>query len=79
MTCATRARLLTARTIDGRDEELSRYLGQVALVVNVASHCGFTPQCAQLQSLHEGLESRGFTVLGAVATVTLWPRNDNEC
>jgi glutathione peroxidase len=38
--------------------------GRVALVVNVASHCGQTPQYAKLETLHEELADRGFTVLG---------------
>jgi glutathione peroxidase len=38
--------------------------GQAALVVNVASRCGFTPQYEQLEALHEELAGRGFTVFG---------------
>jgi glutathione peroxidase len=38
--------------------------GRVALVVNVASRCGNTPQYAQLEQLQEQLADRGFTVLG---------------
>ena len=38
--------------------------GKAALVVNVASKCGLTPQYAQLEALHEELAGRGFTVLG---------------
>jgi glutathione peroxidase len=38
--------------------------GRAALVVNVASRCGLTPQYAQLERLHEELAGRGFTVLG---------------
>jgi glutathione peroxidase len=38
--------------------------GKAALVVNVASRCGLTPQYAGLESLHEELAGRGFTVLG---------------
>jgi glutathione peroxidase len=38
--------------------------GKVALVVNVASKCGLTPQYAKLEALHEELAGRGFTVLG---------------
>src|SRR5215210_3580702 len=38
--------------------------GRVALVVNVASRCGLTPQYAVLEALHEELGDRGFTVLG---------------
>jgi glutathione peroxidase len=38
--------------------------GRPALVVNVASRCGLTPQYAQLEALHEELGPRGFTVVG---------------
>jgi glutathione peroxidase len=38
--------------------------GRVALVVNVASKCGLTPQYAKLEALQEELADRGFTVLG---------------
>ena len=38
--------------------------GGAALVVNVASRCGLTPQYAQLEALHEEYGSRGFTVVG---------------
>jgi glutathione peroxidase len=38
--------------------------GKVALVVNVASKCGLTPQYAKLESLQKELADRGFTVLG---------------
>jgi len=38
--------------------------GKAALVVNVASRCGLTPQYTQLEALHEELAGRGFTVLG---------------
>ena len=38
--------------------------GKAALVVNVASKCGLTPQYAGLQALHEDLAPRGFTVIG---------------
>jgi glutathione peroxidase len=38
--------------------------GKAALVVNVASRCGLTPQYAKLEALHERLSARGFTVIG---------------
>jgi glutathione peroxidase len=41
-----------------------RYEGQVLLVVNTASKCGFTPQYEGLESLHQRLSGRGFAVLG---------------
>jgi glutathione peroxidase len=52
-----------ATTIDGRDQDLATYLGDVVLVVNTASECGFTPQLEGLQRLYERYAGRGFTVL----------------
>jgi glutathione peroxidase len=54
----------SATSIDGRDVDLSAYADQVVLVVNTASQCGFTPQYAGLQQLHEQYGEQGFTVLG---------------
>lgn len=51
-------------TIDGRAETLERYRGQLLLVVNVASQCGFTPQYAHLEAMYRRYKDRGFTVLG---------------
>jgi glutathione peroxidase len=53
-----------ARDITGTDVPLSRYQGQVVLVVNTASKCGFTPHYAGLEKLHADLSGKGFTVLG---------------
>jgi glutathione peroxidase len=53
-----------AKTIDGEDRALADYRGQVLLIVNVASKCGFTPQYAGLEALYRKLHPRGFTVLG---------------
>ncbi len=54
----------TARTLDGRDLLLADYTGQVVLVVNTASKCGFTPQYEGLQKLHDSYADQGLTVLG---------------
>ena len=53
-----------ATTIDGRTVPLRTYAGQVLLIVNTASACGFTPQFAGLQALHERYGPRGLAVLG---------------
>jgi glutathione peroxidase len=50
--------------LNGRPESLAAYADKVVLAVNVASRCGFTPQYAGLQALHERYSDRGFTVLG---------------
>lgn len=55
---------LSAKSIDGNDTPMNTYKGKVALVVNVASACGFTPQYAGLQSLFETYKDKGLVVLG---------------
>ena len=50
--------------LDGSEADLSDYSGKVALLVNVASKCGLTPQYAGLERLQETYGDRGFTVLG---------------
>ncbi len=50
--------------IDGKPLPLAKYKGQVMLVVNTASMCGFTPQYEGLQKVHETYKAKGFTVLG---------------
>ena len=54
----------TADGIDGRAVPLKELAGNVLLIVNTASHCGFTPQYEGLQQLHSSLAPRGFAVLG---------------
>jgi len=54
----------TAKAIDGSDVSLDAYRGQVLLIVNTASKCGFTPQYEGLEMLHEQLSDRGLTILG---------------
>lgn len=54
----------SAMSIDGEEVPLKRYEGQVLLIVNTASACGFTPQYKGLEALHRKLSPRGFAVLG---------------
>ena len=52
------------KTASGEPATLSRYRGQVMLIVNTASKCGFTPQYSGLETLYRKYGSRGFVVLG---------------
>ncbi|MGK3956335.1 glutathione peroxidase [Arthrobacter sp. R4] len=49
---------------DGTETRFGRFKGNVVLVVNVASHCGFTPQYAGLETVYEKFRDRGFEILG---------------
>ena len=53
-----------ATGIGGETVNLADYRGQVLLIVNTASACGFTPQFAGLQALHQTYGGRGLAVLG---------------
>ena len=53
-----------ALSLEGKPVPLSRYCGQPMLIVNTASACGFTPQFAGLEKLHETYGERGLVVLG---------------
>ena len=53
-----------AFALDGRDVSLADYKGQVLLIVNVASRCGFTPQYTGLEELYQRFRGKGLTVLG---------------
>ena len=54
----------TVKDATGSDLPLSKFNGEVTLVVNVASQCGFTPQYQGLEKLQENFGSKGFHVLG---------------
>jgi len=55
---------LETTSLDGEPAPLSAYAGKVALVVNVASKCGLTPQYEGLQKLYGEMADRGFVILG---------------
>lgn len=54
----------SAPLLDGRVVSLEEFRGQVLLIVNTASECGFTPQYASLESLYRAYRQRGFSILG---------------
>jgi len=54
----------TAASLAGEPVPLQRYEGQVLLIVNTASACGFTPQYKGLEALQKEFGPRGFSVLG---------------
>ena len=60
---------LSVKTLEAQPVQLAQYRGQVTLLVNVASACGYTPQYAGLQRVYTKYKAKGFAVLG-------FPSND---
>ena len=52
----------TMKRIDGKQQKLSAYKGNVVLVVNVASKCGLTPQYEKLQTLYAKYKDKGLRI-----------------
>ena len=53
----------TVKDAQGNDVSLSKYKGDVLLIVNTATGCGFTPQYKDLEDLYERFHDRGFEIL----------------
>lgn len=59
----------TVKNIDGKEVALSKYKGNVVILVNTASKCGYTPQYASLEGLYQKYKDKGLRILA-------FPSND---
>jgi glutathione peroxidase len=62
--CAGSLQDIPLQDIDGKETSLKPYQGKVVLIVNVASHCGYTPQYKGLESIYERYKDKGLVVVG---------------
>ena len=70
----------TQPLLNGEPQKLDEYRGEVVMVVNTASECGFAPQFEQLEELYREKRSDGFVILGFPADDVAGqePRSDEE-
>lgn len=64
MNKATSIYEFTMNDIDGKSIKLDKYKGNVVLIVNVASKCGYTPQYEGLEEVYKRYKDKGFVILG---------------
>jgi glutathione peroxidase len=55
---------ITVKTIKGEEKQMKEYGGNVLLIVNVASYCGYTPQYSGLEKLNQKYGDKGLRILG---------------
>lgn len=68
------------KDINGKEQDLTQYYGNVVLMVNVASKCGLTPQYEELEKTYKKYKDKGFVILGFPANNFLRqePGTDDE-
>ena len=62
----------TMQTVDGESRPLAQYKGDVLMIVNTASKCGYTPQYETLEQLYRTYRDKGFRILAFPANNFLW-------
>ncbi|MDB5988115.1 MAG: Peroxiredoxin [Nevskia sp.] len=66
------------RLLGGTENLCQSYAGNVVLVVNTASHCGYTPQYEGLEKLYNNYRSKGFVILGFPSNEFLQEWDDEQ-
>ncbi len=74
----TNAYQFQMKDIDGNDVPLDTYKGNITLIVNVASKCGYTYQYEGLERLYRKYNKKGFLILGFPANDFLWQESGKD-